>query len=164
VPSHLDAVPANVIVSDRWTVLIDWAFVGLAAVGEELAALVGGSPVFGGPPPDPLPRLDNVAFAAYVDGLKSAGWASDPAFVRFAYAAATALRYGVAPAAFWVCGVNPDGTIADVGGIRDANQRQGMTTVFVRPFEELMNIQAASLDFFVGALGTEVLRALPQFG
>jgi hypothetical protein len=160
--SHLDAVPANVIVHDGEVVLIDWAFVGLAAAGEDLAPLVGGSPLFGGPPAQQLPRLDDMAFSAYIAGLRAAGWVGDTAFVRFAYAATAALRYGVAPAAFWVCGANPDGSIADVGGIRDPNQRELLSTILGRPFEHLMDIQTRSLAFLTTALGTEALELLSR--
>jgi len=40
-------------------------------------------------------RLDAAAFTGYIDGLRDAGWRGDPAEVRFAYCAASALRYGL---------------------------------------------------------------------
>ena len=60
--SHLDAVPANVIVRGGRTYLIDWAFAGRAAPGEELASLVAGSGLFGGLPAGHMPAIDRVAF------------------------------------------------------------------------------------------------------
>jgi hypothetical protein len=39
---------------------------------------------------------DRVAYLAYLDGRRAAGWAGDPAQVRFAYCAAAALRFCVA--------------------------------------------------------------------
>jgi hypothetical protein len=91
--SHLDATPANVIVRGRRAYLIDWAFVGRAALGEELAPLVAGSPLFGGLPAEHLAVIDRVAFPAYLEGLGAAGWVGDPTRVRFAYCAAAALRF-----------------------------------------------------------------------
>jgi hypothetical protein len=90
---HLDAVSANVIVLGGQTHLIDWAFASRAAPGEGLAPLVAGSGLFGGLPAGHLAAIDRVAFPAYLDGLRAAGWAGDQARVRFAYCAAAALRF-----------------------------------------------------------------------
>ena len=61
---HLDAVPANVIIRDGRTYLIDWAFMGRAAPGEELAPLTAGSGLFGGLPAGHMAAIDHVAFPA----------------------------------------------------------------------------------------------------
>jgi hypothetical protein len=106
---HLDATPANVIVRGGRACLIDWAFAGRAAPGEELAPLVAGSGLFGGLPAGHMPAIDRVAFPAYLDGLRAAGWAGDPARVRFAYCAAAALRFCVGVTTWLVRGINPDG-------------------------------------------------------
>jgi hypothetical protein len=120
---HLDAVPSNVIVEGGRAYLIDWAFAGQAAPGEELAPLVAGSGLFGGLPAGRMPAGDRVAFPAYLDGLRAAGWDGDPARVRFAYCAAAALRLCVGVTTWLVRGINPDGTSADVGGLRNPGQR-----------------------------------------
>jgi Phosphotransferase enzyme family len=74
------------------TVVIDWAYAGIGALGVDLSLLV----------PSPFFRMEadiagladqaEAVFAAYVDGLHSAGWRGDEHAVRFAYAASTALR------------------------------------------------------------------------
>jgi Phosphotransferase enzyme family len=158
--SHLDAVPDNVIVRDGRTTLIDWAFAGYAAPGEELAALVGGSTIFGGDtPPSELASLDATAFPAYVAGLRDSGSDGNVAAVRFAYCAATALRFCVAPAAFFVRGINPDGSIADGLGIRDPAQRAFLEAFFDRAFEDLLDTFAMTFAF-AESLGREALQLL----
>ena len=160
---HLDAVPSNVIVRGGRTYLIDWAFLGRAAPGEELAPLVAGSGLFGGLPAGHLPAIDRVAFPAYLDGLRAAGWSGDPARVRFAYCAAAALRYCVAVTTWLVCGINPDGSSADVGGLRDPGQRALWETFFGRPFAEVQQETAANFRFLATGLGREALEQLPHF-
>jgi hypothetical protein len=159
---HLDAVPANVIVRDGRTYLIDWAFMGRAAPGEELAPLAAGSGLFGGLPAEHMAAIDRVAFPAYLDGLRAAGWAGDPAHVRFAYCAAAALRYCVAVTTWLVRGINPDGTSADVGGLRNPGQRTLFESFFGRPFAEVQQQFAATFRFLATCLGTEALELLPR--
>jgi hypothetical protein len=161
--SHLDAVPSNVIVRGRRTYLIDWAFVGRAAPGEELAPLVAGSPLFGGLPAGHLPAIDRVAFPAYLDGLGAAGWAGDPARVRFAYCAAAALRFCLGPTTWLVRGINPDGSSADVGGLRNPAQRALFESFFGCPFAEVQQMHTASFRFLTTGLGAEALELLPRF-
>jgi hypothetical protein len=159
---HLDAVPANVIVRGGQTHLIDWAFAGRAAPGEELAPLVAGSGLFGGLPAGHLAAIDRVAFPAYLDGLRAAGWAGDPARVRFAYCAAAALRFCVSVTTWLVCGIHPDGSSADVGGLRDPGQRALFEDFFQRPFAEIQREHAASFRFLATRLGAEALDVLPR--
>jgi hypothetical protein len=157
---HLDAVPANVIVRDGRTTLIDWAFVGHAALGEELAALVGGCTNFGDTPPSELPGVDAAAFPAYIHGPHDVGWDGDVDIVLFGYCVAAALRYCVAPTAFYVRGTNPDGSIADGIGIRDTDQRAFQEASFGRPFEELLETSVATSTFLAVGLGREALQLL----
>lgn len=157
---HLDAVPVNVIVRDGRTTLIDWAFVGHAALGEELAPLVAGCTSFGDTSPGELPGVDAAAFPAYVDGLRDAGWDGDVDMVRFGYCVAAALRFCVVPTAFYVRGINPDGSISDGIGIRDPDQRAFLETSFGVPFEELLERSAATFAFLAAGLGREALQLL----
>jgi hypothetical protein len=77
------------------TVAIDWSYSGIGAVGEELAPLISiGAAGFGDDPLDPI-ALDEIAFKEYVNGLRDAGWRSDPGMARLGYAAAASLRYGL---------------------------------------------------------------------
>ncbi len=103
--AHLDAWRANLIGSrrasgDLRTVAIDWSFVGTAPLGQEVAILVGGSHIWLDAEPDELGTMSERSFAAYVDGLRDAGWRGDGRAVRFAYAASAAL-YMVPPLPFW---------------------------------------------------------------
>jgi hypothetical protein len=159
VVGHLDAVPVNVIVRGGRTTLIDWAFVGHAALGEELASLVGGCTNFGDTSPSELPGIDAAAFPAYITGARDAGWDGDVATVRFAYCAAAALRFCVAPAAFYVRGLNPDGSIPDGVGIRDPDHRAFLERLFGCTFEELLEKSASTFAFLAG-LGREALQLL----
>jgi hypothetical protein len=94
--AHLDAWRTNLIDArsesgEERTVAIDWSFVGTAPAGQEAAILVGGSHIWLDADPDELAVLSKRAFAAYVDGLREAGWRGDERVVRFAYAASSAL-------------------------------------------------------------------------
>lgn len=70
---------------------IDWANAGVGALGEEPAALVGGSLVFFEIEASAARSLDELAFTEYLDGLRDAGWHENPQVVRLGYAAERAL-------------------------------------------------------------------------
>ena len=98
---HLDIFRRNLMrgasKSDgsRETVVLDWAFVGSAALGEELVPLTLANisffefNVFAGR------ELEEHVLTDYLDGLRDSGWSGDPQLVRLGYASAAALRYGV---------------------------------------------------------------------
>jgi Phosphotransferase enzyme family len=73
--------------------LIDWAFVGEGAIGEELVSLIQGSLLFFEIGLESAPELERVVLAGYVDGLRAAGWHGDPELAQLGYAAAATLRY-----------------------------------------------------------------------
>ena len=157
--AHLDTTQQNAFVHAGRTTLIDWAFVGLAAPGEDLAPVVGAAAIFGTALPDELPDLDRAAFAAYVAGLEEAGWRGDGRAVRFVYCASAALRYCVGPIAFFVCGIGSDGRIAHNGGLRDPAQREAFEGMLGRPIDEIVAVGAAIHEFVMG-LGAEALGLL----
>lgn len=74
---------------------IDWGYVGVGAIGEEIAATVV-SPViwFQGITPEQMLALETVVLDNYLDGLNQAGWDGDPELVRLGYLCSVALRYG----------------------------------------------------------------------
>jgi hypothetical protein len=81
------------------TVAIDWAWLSVTAVGEDLACLMNYLPGrAAGGDPDPFARR---LVAAYEAGLRDAGWRGDPRLVRLGYALSTALRYLLHPGYFW---------------------------------------------------------------
>ena len=140
--SHLDAWRANLIGArsasgeDR-TVAIDWSFVGMAPAGQEVAILVGGSHIWLDAEPDELVTMSERAFAAYVDGLREAGWRGDERVVRFAYAASAAL-YMAPPLPFWL------------SRIADPGRREWLERKCRRQAHEVVRAWALLLDHLLG--------------
>jgi len=103
------------------TVAIDWAFTGVAAVGEELVNLVLASALWFQAEAAALPELAERCLEAYVAGLADAGWRGDPRLARAGFVVAGALRYGpllAGPIAQWgEAGV--DGVLRGVGHSAD---------------------------------------------
>jgi hypothetical protein len=58
-------------------------------VGEEIAPLI----VWSDLPDSDLHEIENAVLAAYMIGLREAGWDGDPRLVRCGYAATAVLRY-----------------------------------------------------------------------
>jgi hypothetical protein len=78
------------------TVAIDWALVGHGALGEDLGQFVGGTLLLAETEDEIALQLGPAALHGYLDGLADAGWYGDWRLVQFAYAAAAALRWGIA--------------------------------------------------------------------
>ncbi len=76
-------------------VVLDWGNCGLAPLGVEMSMLVFGNLVLGEWPSAAARELDTAAFAAYVAGLKDAGWQGEAATVRLAYLAWLAVFLGL---------------------------------------------------------------------
>ena len=76
---HLDVWPNNVVRRpDGTVVLLDWAFVGDGAVGEDAGNLVPDS-FFDWPlRPGFAEHLPDLVTDAYLEGLRAAGWTGDP--------------------------------------------------------------------------------------
>jgi hypothetical protein len=97
---HLDAFRRNLFSrraadGNDQVVAIDWSYLGIAAVGEEIAPLVNGSVAFGGVSPEDELKLEQIVLGGYLEGLRDAGWRGDADLVRFGYAAALYWRYAV---------------------------------------------------------------------
>jgi hypothetical protein len=107
---HLDAYRRNLLARSRdgkdETVALDWAFSGLGALGEDLAALVAASAVWFQAEPENLPELDRQVFEGYLEGLRDAGWVGDWRLPRLGYTAAAAIWNGIWP--YWAAAVIPD--------------------------------------------------------
>jgi hypothetical protein len=99
------------------TVAIDWAFTGVAAVGEEVVNLVIASVLWFQADAATLPYLADHCIEGYVAGLGDAGWRGDPRLAQAGFIVAGALRYGplvAGPIAQWgETGV--DGLVRGVG-------------------------------------------------
>lgn len=76
------------------TVAIDWAWLGVAALGEDLVNLVAASTLWFQAEPRDLPVLAEACLAAYGTGLADAGWPGDARLARVGFVVGTALRYG----------------------------------------------------------------------
>ena len=80
---HLDFWPKNLFRRPGGQiVLIDWAFTGLGAIGEDAGNLVPDAVLDHFVPAADLPALEQAVFEGYLAGLRAAGWADDPRLVR----------------------------------------------------------------------------------
>lgn len=87
---HRDAHRRNLLYrteSDgvKQMVAIDWALVAQGAIGEDLAGLVAGNLLLFEAEGITPSSLDEICFAAYLDGLREAGWSGEPRHVRLGY-------------------------------------------------------------------------------
>ncbi|HEX5501666.1 MAG TPA: hypothetical protein VFW96_03535 [Thermomicrobiales bacterium] len=76
------------------TVAIDWAWMGVAALGDDLVDLAAGSALWFQADPRDLPALAAACLAGYGAGLADAGWPGDARLARVGFAIGTALHYG----------------------------------------------------------------------
>src|SRR5690606_6486162 len=80
---HLDVWPANVVRrSDGRFALLDWAFCGEGALGEDVSNLVPDSVFDLLVPHTHLDELAARAEAAYLAGVRAGGWTGDERWVR----------------------------------------------------------------------------------
>jgi hypothetical protein len=139
---HRDAFRRNLFVrcngdSHEQTVAVDWAFVGLGAVGEEIVPLVQGSLAFFEVEQTKTQVLDELVFNGYLEGLRDVGWDCDWRDVRFGYAATSALRYGLGFIAFAL----------DLTVNFDESKNAFVKQVWGCPVEELLDRWANLLRF-----------------
>jgi hypothetical protein len=73
-------------------VVVDWAYAGQGAIGEELGQLVVASLYFFEAEGIEPRELAAACFAGYVAGVREAGWAGDERLVRLGFAVDAALR------------------------------------------------------------------------
>jgi hypothetical protein len=137
--SHLDAFRRNLFRrrdqgGEMQIFLIDWAFLGSAALGEEIAPLVAASLNFLEIDPDQTQALDKIVFESYVEGLVEAGWQGDPQIVRFTYAASSVLRYSI-------------GVVGITSMIADENQHVWLEQAFGHSLEEMVDVWAKTTRF-----------------
>ena len=136
---HNDAFPRNVFVRGtgdyRRSVAIDWAFTGPAALGQDIALMIGSAQAFFESPPPEWDRLEHASLASYVDGLRhSCGWSGSPADIELGYLASYVL-YNL-------------GTLSPVlEVILDPEQHEAVAMIFGRPYEEVIDVCAAVSQF-----------------
>jgi len=72
-------------------VSIDWAWCGIAPLGWDLTMLLPNSALLYEMEPEDLPGVEETAFPAYLEGLRSAGWQGDTRLVRLGYCVCSTL-------------------------------------------------------------------------
>lgn len=87
------------------TVLIDWSYAGVGAVGEELVPLVQATYLWREVGRETYRELEESVLSGYLEGLRAAGWVGDSKLVRLGYSAATALRYSIGTIRFGFAGL-----------------------------------------------------------
>jgi hypothetical protein len=91
---HLDLHPRNLFADpDGTTAVIDWAYVGLGRVGEDVGNLVPDSVFDFHVPVDQIEQLDRRIADSYIEGLADAGADIDPSRVRLGMTATMAAKY-----------------------------------------------------------------------
>jgi hypothetical protein len=90
---HYDAFRGNMAAAGQETVLFDWEYVGLGALGQDPAHLAVESLFMGHVPGGEAGALDAAVFAGYLAGLADAGWRGDAPAVRRAYCASASRRW-----------------------------------------------------------------------
>ncbi len=153
---HLDAFPGNLLArrgdaGEERTVALDWAFVGLAAVGEEVGHLVAWSLMLGMVAVTEAEHLRAVVLAGYREGLREAGWPGSADEL----ARAVALGASVAAALRWAFS-------AAIGAVHPAFDERARATLernTGRPFTEGMTRRARLVSFLLDWL--DETRALP---
>jgi hypothetical protein len=98
--AHLDLHPANMFDGGGGTTaVIDWAFVGIGALGEDAGNLVPDAVLDFHVAPERLEELHAAVAEGYEEGLRAAGWNGPTGLVRLAMAAAMAAKFAwIAPA------------------------------------------------------------------
>lgn len=89
---HTDAFRRNILHRGGDALLLDWALASIGAIGEELVCLVAVSLYYEGYAEEYADQLDRTVFAAYVEGLRQAGWTGDAKLARRGFTCAMALR------------------------------------------------------------------------
>jgi hypothetical protein len=91
--AHLDVWPNNVIFADNGDhVLVDWAFAGDGALGEDIGNLIPDAVFDRFVRAERMSALADLALERYLEGLSDAGWNGDERLVRLAFHA-SAVKY-----------------------------------------------------------------------
>ena len=99
---HLDFWPKNLFRRpDGQVVLIDWAFAGLGAVGEDAGNLVPDAVLDHFVAAADLPALEQAVYEGYLAGLQAAGWRDDPRLVRLGMWSSSVKYDWMAPFSPW---------------------------------------------------------------
>lgn len=89
---HTDAFQRNILRRNDDVALLDWALASIGGIGEELVCLVAVSLYYEGFSAKYADELDKAVFAAYIEGLRQAGWTGDAKLARIGYTCGMVLR------------------------------------------------------------------------
>ncbi|GIO98968.1 hypothetical protein J14TS5_40540 [Paenibacillus lautus] len=95
--AHQDLSQMNMLLvkkeaSESQLVLIDWQFMSISGIGEDLGKLYGVNMSLGIIPPEQNIRFQSSLYNAYLEGLRDMGWQGDMGLVRYGFCLSTALR------------------------------------------------------------------------
>jgi hypothetical protein len=90
---HLDFYPENLFGVGAEPILVDWAYCGIGALGEDPGNFVPDTLGEGLLAAEQADELERAVWDGYRAGLTDAGWAGDEREVRFAFCAAPWLKY-----------------------------------------------------------------------
>jgi Phosphotransferase enzyme family len=96
---HLDFHPANLFGDVDETILVDWAYCGIGALGEDPGNFVVDTILDGFVDAEHGDELERAVWHGYREGLADAGWAGDESAVRFAFTATPWLKFEWVPPA-----------------------------------------------------------------
>jgi hypothetical protein len=90
---HLDFYPANLFGDGDETILVDWAYCGIGALGEDPGNFVPDTLFDGFAAAEEAEELEAAVWNGYRAGLADAGWTGDERALRFAFCATPWLKY-----------------------------------------------------------------------
>jgi hypothetical protein len=96
---HLDFYPENLFGDGDEPILVDWAYCGIGAIGEDPGNFVPDALLDGLVNAEQADELERAVWEGYRAGLADAGWAGDERTVRFAFCATPWLKYQWVPPA-----------------------------------------------------------------
>ncbi|TCZ80966.1 aminoglycoside phosphotransferase [Paenibacillus albiflavus] len=95
--AHQDLSQMNMLLVNNNTisdelVLIDWQFMSISGIGEDLGKLYGVNMSLGIIPPDQYEVFQSSLFNAYLEGLRDMGWMGDERLARYGYCVSMSVR------------------------------------------------------------------------
>ncbi|GAA0384850.1 phosphotransferase [Paenibacillus motobuensis] len=95
--AHQDLSQMNMLLvpkesSESHLVLIDWQFMSISGIGEDLGKLFGVNMSLGIIPPSQYQLYQNSLFTSYIEGLREMGWQGDARMAQYGFCLSTALR------------------------------------------------------------------------
>jgi hypothetical protein len=76
-------------------VAIDWAYVGIGRIGEDVGHLLAASLLWNEADIRHVPALEDAIFEGYLAGLRDVGWRGDPLLARQGFALSAVARWGL---------------------------------------------------------------------